>query len=245
MATTTDFNRDQIARYLTVKGLTRAQVAGVIGNLQIESGLSTTAYNKGENAIGLAQWEGGRRTRLQQYAAAHGGKETDLGIQLGFLWQELTGSEKSAGDRLRTASTPQQAAAIFDQYYERSSGAARAARQKSAAQFYKTWGGTGPNAPVPFPGTNAAPGSGTAQPVDDDGSHGPPVYSESPYDKGTVGGQILGTIATPIIRFATIGLAVTGGVALVVVGLAHAIQPVTKKVAQTVETVAKNAPIPI
>lgn len=109
-------------------GLSSAQAAGVAGNLQVESNFSSTAVNPRENAIGLAQWEGGRRTGLQRFAASRGTAETDLGTQVDYLIYELQGPESGALAKLRATSDAGSAAAAFDQYYERSSGSARATR---------------------------------------------------------------------------------------------------------------------
>lgn len=136
-------NQSTITTFLRGKGLTTAQVAGVAGNLQIESGFSPTAYNPGEKAIGIAQWEGSRRTALQAYARKAGTSETDLKTQLGFLWHELTTSESGALAALRATSTPAAAAASFDKRYERSSGAARSARESAATVIARTLNGTG------------------------------------------------------------------------------------------------------
>lgn len=126
-------NLDTILAYLRGPlGLSPAQAAGVAGNFQVESGLDPTSANPTEGAIGLAQWEKGRRAALQQYAASTGGSETDLATQLGFLGSELHGSESGALQQLRATSDPASAAAVFDQYYERSSGSSRATRVADA-----------------------------------------------------------------------------------------------------------------
>jgi hypothetical protein len=118
--------------FLRAKGLTAAQAAGVAGNVQVESGFDPTAYNPREHAIGFAQWEGGRRTALQQFAAQMGRTETDPLVQREFMWHELTGTEAGALAALQATTTPAQAAAVFDQRYERSSGGARQARIDAA-----------------------------------------------------------------------------------------------------------------
>jgi hypothetical protein len=123
---------DTVLAFLQGKGLTPAQAAGVAGNLQVESNFNPGAHNDKEGAIGIAQWEGGRRTNLQHYAAATGGSETDLSTQLGFLWSELTGPESGALSKLEQTSDPGSAAAVFDQYYERSSGSSRSTRVADA-----------------------------------------------------------------------------------------------------------------
>lgn len=124
---------DEIMSYLEgTLHLTPAQAAGVAGNLTVESKLNPAASNPREGAIGIAQWEGGRRTALDRYAAATGGSETDLTTQLNYLWTELQGSESAAYQKLVATNDPGTAAAVFDQYYERSSGAARATRVADA-----------------------------------------------------------------------------------------------------------------
>jgi hypothetical protein len=125
-------NLDTVLAFLQGKGLTPARAAGVAGNLQVESNFDPTAHNDREGAIGIAQWEGGRRTALDNYARATGGSETDLNTQLNFLWQELQSSENGAYQQLMATSDAGTAAAVFDQYYERSSGSARATRVADA-----------------------------------------------------------------------------------------------------------------
>lgn len=127
---------DQITAFLTGKGLTAAQAAGVAGNLQIESGFNPAAYNAREGAIGLAQWEGPRRPALQRFAASRGKPETDLGVQLDFLWSELTGSERTALAALQQTTTAAEAAAVFDQKFERSAGTSRQQRISAANAIF-------------------------------------------------------------------------------------------------------------
>jgi len=124
-----------IVSFLRGKGLPSAAIAGILGNIQIESGFNTGAANASEGAIGLAQWEGGRRTALQNYAAQHGMHETDLNAQLGYLWQELSGPYSGVLSQLKTATDPAAAAAIWDGQYEVSSGQARDQRVAAAQHF--------------------------------------------------------------------------------------------------------------
>ncbi|MGQ4620046.1 phage tail tip lysozyme, partial [Nocardia sp. R7R-8] len=122
-------NPADVYRYLISKyGLTSAQAAGIVGNLQVESGFNTSAYNPGEGAIGLCQWRGGRRQALERFAAAQGKPVTDWKVQIDFMMAELRSNESTAYGYLRAAQTPAYAAAVFDQYYERSSGEARGQR---------------------------------------------------------------------------------------------------------------------
>lgn len=124
-----------IVSYLRGKGLPPAAIAGILGNMQTESNFSTSALNGKEGAIGLIQWEGGRRANLQNFAASQGRSETHLQSQLDFMWHELTTDYAGVLQRLRTATNPGDAAAIFDQSYEVSSGSSRGQRIANANQF--------------------------------------------------------------------------------------------------------------
>jgi hypothetical protein len=120
-------------KYLIEKhGFTPEQAAGILGNLQVESGFDTGAYNPNEGAIGLAQWLGGRRENLEAFAAGRPGGVTSWKNQIDFMVHELNGSEKGALNRLKATGSAGDAAAVFDQYYERSSGAARGQRIANA-----------------------------------------------------------------------------------------------------------------
>lgn len=128
----------QIYDYLISKyHLTPAQAAGVVGNMQVESGLNTGAYNAAEGAIGLVQWEGGRRTALEQYAASQGKPVTDWKVQVDFMMHEMQTTETRAYSALKAATTPGEAAAVFDQYFERSDGSARAQRIADAESIFR------------------------------------------------------------------------------------------------------------
>lgn len=135
---TTTRNEAIIYDYLTsVLHLSPAGAAALLGNFEVESGFRPRAWNPNEQARGLAQWEGGRRAALQRYAAAHGGRETDLRIQLGFLRQELLGPYRFVYDRLRRTRNASTAAAFVDANYEVSSGDARAQRVGDAQTIYQ------------------------------------------------------------------------------------------------------------
>lgn len=131
----TTSNQDIITSDLAAAGFSSAQIAGVEGNLQIESGFNPSAINVKENAHGIAQWEGGRWTALQQYAAGQGKPWNDLNTQVGFLVSELRGPESAAMSGLAQATTPVQAATVFDQLYERSSAASLPSRIAAAQQI--------------------------------------------------------------------------------------------------------------
>ena len=135
-------NTTTIWDFLASKGLNPQQIAGVMGNLQVESGFDPGAYNAKENAIGIAQWEGERRTALQQFAAAHGGTEGDLNMQLGFMWQELNTTDKAVLDTIKYLPDAQSVAQEWNTQYERSADTSgdRAANADTIFQTFSTGG---------------------------------------------------------------------------------------------------------
>lgn len=135
-------NINTIATALAQLGLNRAGQAAFIGNWIVESGLDPAKPNPGEGAIGLGQWEGGRRTGLQAYAASKGLKETDLAAQLGWAQVELTTAYAPVLAQVIVATSPNTAAsasagaAIVDEEYEISTGVARQQRENDAATVF-------------------------------------------------------------------------------------------------------------
>lgn len=120
-------------QFFISKGWTPAQAAGIVGNLQAESGanLKTNAVGDGGKAYGIAQWHPDRQAN---FSKAFGKDIRDAGFkeQLAFVQWELENSEKNAANMLRQAKTPEDAAYLFDKYYERSSGAHRQRRIDNA-----------------------------------------------------------------------------------------------------------------
>lgn len=130
-------SEETIYEYLTrTLGFSAAGAAAALGNLQVESGFDPTASNPKEGAIGIAQWENGRRTSLDTYAASQGGSETDLGVQLGYLGRELSGAYSGVLAAMRSATDPTAAAAIWDANFEHSDGSTRAMRIADAQTIY-------------------------------------------------------------------------------------------------------------
>jgi len=96
-------NVQKAMNYLIGQGLSSDQAAGVIGNLEQESGqgLNPLAQQNGSSSntpiagvgFGIAQWtDASRQQNLVKFADEQGGQPGQLIIQLGFLWQELTSS---------------------------------------------------------------------------------------------------------------------------------------------------------
>jgi spore germination protein YaaH len=120
--------------YFVQQGWSPEQAAGLVANLQVESGqnLNPAALNPNEQAYGIAQWRGSRQ---QDFARVMGKslQGSSLQDQLQFVQHELNNKEARAGQALKSAQTAEDAAAIVDQYYERSSGQARQKRMAMAA----------------------------------------------------------------------------------------------------------------
>ncbi len=106
---------------LMTKGWSKEQAAGIVGNLQQESGMNTKAHNKKENAQGIAQWRG---ERLEAFKKKYGKEvmNATLEEQLDFVDHELKTTEKKAGNLLKTAKSASDAAKIVDKHFERSAG---------------------------------------------------------------------------------------------------------------------------
>ena len=82
--------------YFVGKGLTNYQSAGIVGNLDQESGVNPGAVQAGGPGRGIAQWSVGGRwdTDSNDNAVWYAGKEgqsvESLQLQLDFIWYELT-----------------------------------------------------------------------------------------------------------------------------------------------------------
>jgi hypothetical protein len=115
------------------QGWTPEQAAGIVANLQAESGqnLNPAALNPKEQAYGIAQWRGSRKRDFEQ-EMGRPINGSSLNDQLKFVQWELTNTEKQAGARLKAAKSAAEAAAIIDQFYERSAGIHRQKRIASA-----------------------------------------------------------------------------------------------------------------
>ena len=90
-------------------GINRAGAAGIMGNIEQESGFRTEAYNPNDNggpSGGLVQWHAGRFKNLQEYADSIGKTWEDIDSQMGYLSEELNGRYKDdVYDKIRNASS--------------------------------------------------------------------------------------------------------------------------------------------
>lgn len=111
--------------YFISKGLTPQQAAGIVGNLQAESGDNLDSlYNPaggGTGARGIAQWRG---PRTQAFIDRYGTTPdlAPLDDQLDFIMYEFETTESKSYNAIKGATTASDAAGLFDSLYERSGG---------------------------------------------------------------------------------------------------------------------------
>lgn len=127
--------RQTIAFFMS-KGLTRAQAAGIAGNLTYESGFNPSAVGDGGTSFGIAQWHNGRGSAMKQWTVAHGYSSTSFKGQLEYLWYELNHGESNALNKLRATSSANDAGMSFCRYFERPA-VINPARGQAAERFYR------------------------------------------------------------------------------------------------------------
>ena len=110
--------------YFLGKGLTNFQAAGVVGNLDQESGVDPTIHQQGGGVgRGIAQWSTGARwdttnnDNVLAFATQKGQSATSLGLQLDFMWYELTTfPEYGLADLKATANITDATQVVEDKY---------------------------------------------------------------------------------------------------------------------------------
>lgn len=128
-------NAKQVVDFFMAKGLTRAQAAGIAGNLLHESGFNPSAVGDGGTSFGIAQWHNGRGTAMKQWTAAHGYSPTSFKGQLEYLWHELNHGESYALGKLRATTNAYDAGMAFCRYFERPAYI-NPARGQAAQRYY-------------------------------------------------------------------------------------------------------------
>ena len=137
-------------------GLSEYAIAGVMGNIEGESGFNTGSIEIGsQEGIGLCQWSFGRRDALEAYATSKGRDWQDEDIQIEFLIGELTIGGGANGyatyqlmnnkgytvDNWKNATTPEEAAVAFCWIFERPSVPRLPERESAAKKYYEEFKG--------------------------------------------------------------------------------------------------------
>jgi hypothetical protein len=146
------------------KNWSAAQSAGLVANLRHESGASLDHQARGDGgrAYGVAQWHSDRQQAFRIWASKPI-QEASFQEQLGFVHHELTdGRERAAGDALRSARTPGEAASVVSRQYERPAnreGEAAARAQTATAMLPRLATPVAPAvAALPAPASVSPPG---------------------------------------------------------------------------------------
>ena len=144
-------NNEQTAfNFFVSKGLTKAQSAGIVGNLIQESSVVPTAVEFGGGpGRGIAQWSVGGRwdhsfhDNNVWFAHAHGESRWSLNEQLGFIWYELHSVGGYGLTALRKTTTIRGATLVFMRDYEICGTCDSTKRVEYAHQVYNAFAGTG------------------------------------------------------------------------------------------------------
>ncbi|HSN30926.1 MAG TPA: phage tail tip lysozyme [Kofleriaceae bacterium] len=123
-AATTSFANDKAAfDFFVAKGLTPAQSAGIVGNLDQESGVDPASVQYGGGpGRGIAQWSVGGRwdtsagDNVTAYASQQGMSRTSLNLQLEFIWFELTHIGYGYSDLKAATNVTDATLAFMDKY---------------------------------------------------------------------------------------------------------------------------------
>ena len=132
-----------IANKLKGAGYSKAHIAGVLGNFQLESGFNPRVNEGGKvgapmgvGGYGFGQWTGGRQTGLVNFAKQQKMDPGDPNLQAKFLLYELEGPEKKAAAYLKGAASPEESARRFLTDFERAGIPKTQQRQEAARAIY-------------------------------------------------------------------------------------------------------------
>jgi hypothetical protein len=132
-----------LAKELSKAGWKKANIAGKLGNFQLESGFNPRVNEGGrvgtpqmEGGYGVAQWTGGRQKNLIDFAKQQKMDPGDINLQAKFLLHELEGPEKKAADYVRGAVSPEESARRFLTDFERAGVPKTKQRQEAARAIY-------------------------------------------------------------------------------------------------------------
>lgn len=169
---------EKVWNYLRGAGYSEEQTAGVMGNIERESGFNPFIAQGGastpsaSSGWGLVQWTGSRHAEIrdavidelgtdyyiaapnmQQLPPTMSEEDVDVMVlfQLRYIIGELEGVEKAAGDHLASTTTVEEATRSFEAKYERSGITAIDERIANAQAYYTQYSGTA----TPGPGGTA------------------------------------------------------------------------------------------
>lgn len=171
-------NPEKIWNFLAGKGLPPAAIAGVMGNLQKESGFNPRRVQgtrtpegdrdnmtiDGKTGYGLAQWTSrNRQQNLHDFATSRNTIDGDLSTQLDFLYKEAAG----VWDTMKTFTDVSNATIYFHNTYEKSADGTEGinTRIQFATDILAKYGGGGSASPSTSSGGSCAQGGASAKSI--------------------------------------------------------------------------------
>ena len=168
-------NAEKIWNQLRAAGFTTYAAAGILGNMQAESGLNPDISQAGGGGgYGLVQWT--PRSKLTAYANSVNKSESSLSVQVEFLIKQLKGTTKFSPDTaaygpLMSARNVTDATSAFLTLYERAGVANLGARVSAANKYYSAYKGNSTS--------SATQGTSSNNKVTTDGSQGLALFGQS------------------------------------------------------------------
>ncbi|MDQ2957751.1 MAG: phage tail tip lysozyme [Actinomycetota bacterium] len=139
-------NEETAFNYFVGKGLTNKQSAGIIGNLDQESGMDPTIKQYGGGpGRGIAQWSVGGRwdtdpiNEVDYTNNTLGVSRYNLDGQLKFIWKELTSESGFGLSSLKATTTIDGATSVFASKYEVCGNCNLSARESFANTAYNKY----------------------------------------------------------------------------------------------------------
>ncbi|PEC12993.1 phage tail tip lysozyme, partial [Bacillus thuringiensis] len=138
-------NAEKVWEFFNSKGFSDEATAGIMGNLQLESGFDTRIVNKHSKAFGLGQWLGARLTKLKKWANDNGKDLYAIETQIEWVWEEINGKDDTTklilDQRFGTIEALKKmnidkAVRAFEESFERSGGEGMDLRKKYARENY-------------------------------------------------------------------------------------------------------------
>ena len=129
-------NKQTVCLSLLATGFSQEAVAGLMANINAESGFRTDAIGDNGTSIGICQWHAGRYKALMNYCK---NRYKTVECQLDYLLYELHNGEKNSFKVLQSKSSAYQMTTKFCQVFERPAGGATSCNRRAnnfSAKFY-------------------------------------------------------------------------------------------------------------
>lgn len=220
--------KQAVWQYFTSRGYTKEATAGIMGNMQQESGIDPTKLQNGRGpAAGICQWENyttksSRWANLNAYAQSKGKNWTDLQTQLEWLEQELGGADSTTASLLKKKvgglegfkqlTDINKATEVFENSFERAGVKVMSKRQGYARDIYNQMTASAGMGPATATSAQAAPTDGSI-PTSMNGwayyKQGDPRWNSSKIGNATVSGSGCGPTSHAMLLTSMFGQQIT------------------------------------